>query len=136
MDDMIDDPQIPLDLPIQRENVSQTLKELTLHYPDEVISALLKETWWPKHLELLTGYSRMRFEDDSVLGTIGVIMSHDGDAWIEIVSTPDPNEFGRSLRFRTFLGGGQSPSVRNALLILAEAIRLDNKEHPQHRQRL
>jgi hypothetical protein len=33
------------------------------------------------------------------------------------------------------IGGGQSPRVRNALLILAEAIRLDNIDAPQDRRK-
>jgi hypothetical protein len=35
------------------------------------------------------------------------------------------------LRFRHYCGGGHSLRVRNALLILAEAIRLDNEKDPQ-----
>ena len=50
------------------------------------------------------------------------MFTKDGDAWIGI----DVRNF---LRFRMPLcGGGQSPRTRNALLILAEAIRLDNEE--------
>lgn len=38
---------------------------------------------------------------------------------------------GATLRFRTFGGGGLSPRTRNALMILAEAIRRDKEERPQ-----
>ena len=63
-----------------------------------------------------------------------VASSKDGDGWIEVVSKPDPNELYSLFRFRVpVTGGGQSPRTRTALLILAEAIRLDNEEKPQHR---
>lgn len=76
----------------------------------------------------------MRFEDDSPEGALWVGFSMDGDGWVQVIAKPDPNEFSTSLRFRMpLIGGGQSPRVRVALLILAEAIRLDNEEHPQHR---
>lgn len=54
---------------------------------------------------------------------ISVGISRDGDAWVLL---PD-----RSLRFRGDFGGGMSPRVRRALIVLAEAIRRDNEECPQ-----
>lgn len=35
------------------------------------------------------------------------------------------------LMFRSYDGGGKSQRVRNALMILALAIKLDNEEYPQ-----
>lgn len=58
---------------------------------------------------------------------IGVGLSVDGDVWLQLPPMVT------SLRFRTYAGGGQSPRVRNALLILAEAIRRDNEARPQRR---
>lgn len=48
----------------------------------------------------------------------------DMDAWVLLPGF-------QSLRFRTPAGGGSSPRVQKALLILAEAIRRDNAERPQ-----
>ena len=47
------------------------------------------------------------------------------DAWYEPPNQPP-------LRFRTGFGG-MSPRARNALILVAEAIRLDNEQSPQHR---
>jgi hypothetical protein len=58
---------------------------------------------------------------------IGVGLSVDGDVWLRL----PPNVL--AMRFRTYIGGGQSPRVRNALLLLAEAIRRDNELRPQKR---
>lgn len=94
---------------------------------------LLDAPFWPATLQL--GQFYQRFEDDSPLGSISVVFGSDGDGWISVVSEPDPKEARHSMRFRMPMsGGGQSPRVRNALLILAEAIRLDNEDRPQHRQ--
>ena len=49
----------------------------------------------------------------------------------DILITTDKHH-GPAMRFRMpIVGGGQSPRVRNALMILALAIKLDNEEHPQ-----
>lgn len=48
----------------------------------------------------------------------------DGDAWLILPGF-------QSLRFRTPAGGGSSPRVQKALILLAEAIRRDNEERPQ-----
>ena len=53
-----------------------------------------------------------------------VMFSADCDAWVAI-----PGQ--ASLRFRAPMGGGWSPRVHKALIILAEAIRRDNEERPQ-----
>lgn len=96
------------------------------------IHKLLNKPFWLETLETMTCYQR--YEDDSPLGSISVVFGVDGDGHLSVVSEPDPNEPRLSMRFRMpMIGGGQSPRVRNALLILAEAIRLDNEEHPQHR---
>ena len=101
--------------------------------PMKTIKALLELPFWPPTLDTKTSYTR--FEDDSRLGTINVQFTQDGDGWIVILCEQDPNECKISMRFRMpMIGGGQSPRVRNALLILAEAIRMDNLEHPQDRR--
>lgn len=100
----------------------------------EQVRALLNDEFWLPSLNTRAAY--VRFEDDSPDGTISVAFSDDGDGHITVLSTPSESGGSLSMRFRTsgpFGGGGQSHRVRNALLILAEAIRLDNEDHPQHR---
>ncbi len=125
--------QRSFDFPLERENVLRELARAAKEFPNEMISALLATYWWPKHLETMENYSVKRYEDDSRFGMLTVTISEDADAWIDVLSEADPNELHTVMRFRTFIGGGQSPRVRNALLILAEAIRLDNKDRPQQR---
>lgn len=96
------------------------------------IKELLEEPFWLSTLDTHTTY--LRFEDDSHDGCIAVQFSQDGDGWIEVLSKPDKNDFHVDMRFRMpFVGDGQSSRVRNALLILAEAIRLDDEDKPQDR---
>jgi hypothetical protein len=92
------------------------------------IRTLLKSYFWIEGLEPGTRYSRIHDDHDGThIGQIAICMGDDGDAWVEI--TGDPLA---SLRFRMpLVGGGASPHTRTALLILAEAIRLDNEAHPQ-----
>lgn len=113
------------------KKVVQKTRELLKISPQEVTQALLEEPFWLSTLQ--TNVLYQRFEDDSRRGYIGVTFSPDSDGWIEIFSKPDPNEGNSVFRFRTYFGGGQSLRVRNALMVLAEAIRLDNVEKPQHR---
>ena len=57
---------------------------------------------------------------------VNVIVGPDGDAWIGATC-----ELGEMCRYRIpVIGGGRSPRVRNALLLLALAIDLDNEEDP------
>jgi len=100
----------------------------------KIIKKLLEEPFWLDTIETQNSYSR--FEDDSYSGNISVQFTQDGDSWITILSKPDENDYHLSMRFRMpLIGGGQSPRVRNALLILAEAIRLDNIDAPQDRRK-
>lgn len=100
--------------------------------PTGVIRLLLESYFWPDSLSTLCNYAR--FEDDSPNGLLSVAFTDDGDGWVGVIAKPDPNEIHATFRFRMQLsGGGQSPRTRAALLILAEAIRLDNENNPQHR---
>lgn len=93
---------------------------------------LLDAHYWPEGIN--SGEVYQRFEDDSPTGFIQVVFGEDGDAHFAVIQDRDPNDFRFSMRFRMpMIGGGESPRVRNALLILAEAIRLDNEDHPQKR---
>ncbi len=95
------------------------------------IDALLGEHMiWPEGLEAATQYRRTHDDHDGTCdGKISVVIGHDGDAWVDLQGKR-PCE---SLRYRTYQGGGRSLRVRNALLILAYAIMLDNKELPEAR---
>lgn len=108
-----------------------TVREIIEQDPEYVIGLLLKSEFWLQSLSTMQFYTR--HEDDTMEGSISVGFGMDGDGWIEVMSKPDPNEAHTTFRFRMDGGGGQSPRVRVALLVLAEAIRLDNAEHPQDR---
>jgi hypothetical protein len=90
-------------------------------------NTLLNGAYWPKTLEAMTAYSR-RHDDTDGLRTVdqylSVTIGIDGDPWVHVGAT--------SLRFRTYCGGGKSLNTRNALLLLAEAIRRDNEISPQN----
>lgn len=76
-----------------------------------------------------------RYEDMSRDGKLTVYVEPDGDAIVTIYEPKDelyPDRIA-SAQFCTLSGGGKSPRVRDALYKLAEAIRLDNEESPQHR---
>lgn len=96
------------------------------------VQKLLETPFWLPTLK--TGQNYQRFEDDSPQGFVSVMVAGDGDCHMMLSAEMDPNEHKFSFRFRMpMTGGGESPRVRNALLFLAEAIRLDNEERPQNR---
>ncbi|MFA6253263.1 MAG: hypothetical protein WC687_03295 [Patescibacteria group bacterium] len=83
---------------------------------------VLESPWWEPTLEVMTPYSRLHDDDDGGFqGNITVTLSPDGDAWISA-------DILKSLRFRTSAGGGKSLRVRNALMLLALAIKLDEEQ--------
>ena len=74
-------------------------------------------------------YRRLYDDHDGTFqGEIVVMFSPDGDARLTV--TDHRGAGVPMLRFRMPQGGGQSLRTRVALLILAEAIRLDDEEHP------
>lgn len=90
------------------------------------IKKLLESSFWPEMLETNKCYSRLHDDHDGTnTGHINVTIDTMGDVYLSI-DPPNPFGYG-SLRFRTWGGGGVSLRTRNALLILAEAIRLDNE---------
>jgi hypothetical protein len=94
---------------------------------DKAIDLLLDSAWWPDSLTTSDGYVRVQDDCDGDQGQIlAVSFSADADAWIKTY------HYG-TLRFRSEFGGGMSPRVRNALILLAEAIRRDNADRPQRR---
>jgi len=101
---------------------------------EAIIQQVLETPFWLSTIKTRECYQR--YEDDSPLGFLSITFGDDGDGHMLVIHEQDPNEPRFSMRFRMpMTGGGQSPRVRNALLILAEAIRLDNLEQPQNRRR-
>lgn len=95
------------------------------------VREILDDTFFLPSIETSVAY--VRYEDDSKEGSLSVFFTSDSDGWIDVIQRFDPDEIGKPLRFRIpFIGGGKSHRVRNALLILAEAIRLDNEDTPQY----
>lgn len=103
-------------------------REVSLERLIKDAERVLNNPFWIPEIETNKLYARLHDDHDGTRkGSIGINFSIDGDAWVNI----DPSETIGSLRFRTFYGGGQSPRVRNALMMLALAIKLDNEENPQ-----
>ncbi|MFH1129426.1 MAG: hypothetical protein V1686_01700 [Patescibacteria group bacterium] len=89
---------------------------------------VLDYPFWIPDVETMRRYTRIHDDHDGTFqGAITVIFSKDGDAWVEF----DPTHNASPLRFRGDLGGGMSLRTKNALMILALAIKLDNEEAPQ-----
>lgn len=90
-------------------------------------NTLLNGAYWPQGLETRKCYSRRHDDTDGQTNPaqdLEVTFGPDGDAWVTVAGAPP-------LRFRTHAGGGGSWNTRNALLLLAEAIKRDNEERPQ-----
>ena len=93
---------------------------------EPIVKELLDTPFWLTTLKTDTTYFRTHDDCDGDLSQgIGVAIDQQGDVWIGM-----GNE---SRRFRTYGGGGMSLRVRNALLVLAEAIRQDNESRPQEK---
>jgi hypothetical protein len=89
----------------------------------KLVHKILETPFWPEDLQTMKEYFRTHDDCDGELGNgIVVTISTDGDVWVD--TCPG------GCRFRMpMTGGGLSPRVRNALLLLAVAIKLDNQEH-------
>ena len=88
---------------------------------------------WPEGLVQGMFYARRDCLNEA---TLRAFVGEDGDAYITIIR--DGRNDGRvggqmmaDARFCTKVGGGKSPRVRQAILNLAEAIRLDNIDDPE-----
>lgn len=96
---------------------------------DELIDILLEGFFFPKSIKSDVSYDRRHDDcDGENKGIISVMV-------YPMISDVIVNIFPRDcsgLRFRTWEGGGMSLRVRNALLILAAAIKKDNEERPQY----
>ena len=99
---------------------------------DSVVTAaldtLLEGAYWPGSLEVQQCYARLQDDTEGATGEeqeVSVVVGPDGDVWLRAAGGAT------ALRFRTYSGGGHSLRTRNALLVLAEAIRRDNEDRPQ-----
>ena len=95
---------------------------------DKALNDLLEGDYWIDTLAVNEFYSRLHDDTDGKTTSdhaLEVLIAEDLDMHIIV---PGQTE---SLRFRNYLGGGSSLRVRNALLVLAEAMRRDNAERPQ-----
>lgn len=97
--------------------------------PEDVTTAdierVLEGNYWPEGLDTRTAYARVHDDcDGDATQVISVSFTPDGDAWVSTLC-------GRPLRFRNGIGGGMSLRTRNALMLLALAIKKDNEEIPQ-----
>ena len=89
------------------------------------IKSFLEDNFWIPTLKADHPYFVTNDDCDGKLHEgITVTIDSQGDAWITV---NDKRAF-TSARIRTFAGGGHNHRTRNALMILAEAIRLDNEE--------
>jgi hypothetical protein len=92
----------------------------------KIVDQILESNFWIHGLR--TNYFYQRPQDDHdgdpQKGILGVCMDQSGDAHISVGNH-------ESSRFRMpGGGGGNSPRVRIALMILARAIQEDNEDHP------
>ncbi len=101
------------------------MKRLNPDKIPELIQQILTSDFWLHTLSTTKFYTRTHDDcDGDTSQKLCVGFTPDGDGWIQTRS-PTP------LRFRMpGQGGGLSPRTRVALLILAEAIRLDNEDRP------
>ncbi len=102
----------------------------SINYDDfpAVIKEVLEGYFWLPDIKTTEWYTRLHDDHNGThLGQIQVMFDPNGDAYVSIIG--DIHERSPTLRFRMpGSGGGLSPRTRVALLILAEAIRLD-EEH-------
>ena len=95
--------------------------------PVRAVGRILEPDYWLQTLATRVGYTRRHDDTDGKRDheqDLTVCIGPDGDCWLTAGG-------GQPLRFRTYAGGGQSLRTRQALMVLAEAIRLDNEERPQ-----
>jgi hypothetical protein len=95
---------------------------------NRAMNTLIEGEYWPATLSTQGAYVRRHDDTNGETGIeqeLAVTFSPDGDAWVMLPGFT-------SLRFRTWAGGGCSLRVRKGLMVLAEAIRRDNAERPQH----
>ncbi|MES2214184.1 MAG: hypothetical protein V4465_02220 [Patescibacteria group bacterium] len=108
--------------------------------PSAALEILLDEPFWHNDVQTNVDYRRDGDDTDGKKQGISIGFSHDGDSWISVASYREGfgEENGKTEispypidhRFRSGFGGGRSLRVRNALMFLALAIKLDSKDMP------
>ena len=103
------------------------MREISQERLNKDVRRVLDNPLWPSGLHADEVYSRIHDDHDGTRqGILSVYFEpHTGDAFVQI-----DIHHGLALRFRTEIGGTQSPRVHNALRILAKAIQLDNEARP------
>lgn len=93
----------------------------------EDVRRILETPFWIPDLDGDDLFARLHDDTDGKhQGILAISFPGEGD----IIVTTDAHH-GPALRFRTAAGGGKSPHVRTALMLLAYAMKLDNEENPQ-----
>jgi hypothetical protein len=94
-----------------------------MKYANKIIK-FLDQLYWPENLKANIMYSTQQddTDGDTKEGFLHVMFSIDGDAWVSIDDS-------KLIRFRTWGGGARNHRVRNALLVLAEAIKSGETTH-------
>lgn len=95
---------------------------------DKALHSLLEGDYWINTLGPDEIHVRRHDDSDGKGGAeheLQVYLAQDADVHVFL-----PYQ-SHSLRFRHGLGGGHSPRVRNALMVLAKAIRRDNEDRAQ-----
>ena len=104
-------------------------KEPSLERLLKNVRCVLETPFWIPELNVNGVYQRLHDDIDGIFeGRIIIQFSRDGDVWVSTDIPPN-----KSLRFRMagyLTGGGRSPRTRNALMLLALAMKLDNEEKP------
>ena len=85
---------------------------------------VLETAFWPEGVQTKVSYHRTHDDcDGDYTEGIAIAFTQDGDAWVQTVK----KSMGMCRYREPCIGGGLSPRVRNALLLLALAIKLDNE---------
>lgn len=103
------------------------MKERSPEEIETLAKEILEDNFFLPSIEERENYFRVHDDNDGDQSQgLEVMFGPDGDAYVSATTPPMT-----SCRFRVpMIGGGKSHRVRNALLILALAIKLDN-EQPQ-----
>ncbi len=94
----------------------------------EEIKKILETPFWIDGIKSRTLYQTEDDDSPPNESFLQVIFSDDGDAWVTKITDPSF----KSIRKRTYQGGGKDLRTRNALMILAYAMKLDEEERKAH----
>ena len=93
------------------------------------IKEILENPFWINGLESNVLYQTEDDDSPPNEAWLQIVFSNDGDAWVhKLADCPM-----KSIRKRTYAGGGKDLRTRQALMILAFAIKLDNDEREEYK---